>query len=139
MLELSQWNFKNLRNSLPEIDINKFDKSYWIGSVTTDSQDYNKFIAAISSGEIELANSFTEFGGDMIYAILGKLKDFDDSYELILVESPEEMTHDERLVFQKRVENLCIKEIESSNIDYEKFFGDTKITWWTLIKSMIWK
>lgn len=81
---------------------------YWLGSVVASDRNAKAFFEAAQAGELEALLESQAMGGDNLVALLAEFEC--DNFEVILFESPEEPTKDERIISRIKVKrNLLIE------------------------------
>lgn len=128
----------SFRNAMPELDIKKASRIYWVGSIAVKDKDSVKsFMALAEKGDIVGLTRFGVIGGDLLYAIITEVNCV---YKLYVINSPEDFYGAEQCIYSRVVEDINIEGYQL-NADQEealkKLRGECKMTFLDFVKAVL--
>lgn len=129
---------KSFRNVIPELDIEKASRIYWVGSVAVkDKNSVESFMALAEKGDIVGLTTFAVIGGDLLYAIITEVSGV---YKLHVICSPEDFYSAEQCIYSRVLEDINIEGYQL-NADEEaalkKLRGECKMTFLEFMKAIL--
>lgn len=127
---------KQFRNQIPDLHSNNERKLYWVGSVSIKSKEnVDAFMQSAKEGNINKLKTFSQFGGDMLYAVIAESNKI---LLLCIISSLEDPSSSERCIFSNNIVNLDIEGYEEDSTG-DEYFGKVQISTWDIIKAIFTK
>lgn len=124
---------KTFRNEMPELEVEKASKVYWVGCVSSkDKEKVESFMSAANNEDIDGLKKFFDIGGDLLYAVILEIEKVN---KLFVVMSLEDPNSNEECIFSKTLEFVKIEGYKSNVEEIGKeLLKDCKITFFDVIK-----
>jgi len=125
----------SFRNEMPELEVEKASRIYWVGCVSSkDKGKVESFMSAANNENIDALKRFSDIGGDLLYAVILEIEKVN---KLFVVMSLEDPNSNEECIFSKPLDSVEIEgyKLNVDNIGKE-LLDECKITFFDVIKAM---
>ena len=118
-LKLTFWSPTFARQHIPELESPKPILACWLGSASkNDKSSLAEFLSSAQRADLQSIVQFQQIGGDLVYGVLLKLEH--SQWKLVVIESPEDPSTDERCIFSSVIPvNIDIEIDQTQKSDVE--------------------